>query len=58
MSERITRQWSGHSEMTCIVPVCTCGWKGEPVYAWQDYQLALINDQEATHYASHRKDQP
>lgn len=54
MKERITWDWAGHSEMTALTPRCSCGWKGETIFAWQEGQVALLKDQELAHYATHR----
>lgn len=46
---RLKREIDGSGETSSITPVCSCGWRGTPVYAWQDAQYLLVGDQEGEH---------
>lgn len=46
----ITRNTGGKNESSWIQSVCSCGWKGEKKYAYEDYQHFLIDKQEIKHY--------
>jgi len=41
----------GSAEMSWIQPVCSCGWVGSKRYGYEDYQYALVKQQEAAHLA-------
>lgn len=49
MKHEITREYGGKAEMSYIQPKCSCGWAGEKVYAYNDYQLTLVKVQESDH---------
>jgi len=51
MSEnhRISRQTSGYGPTRLTWLVCSCGWKGQSLPAWNDYREALLKDQERKH---------
>jgi len=36
-------------EMSWIQPVCTCGWEGTKVYAWNNWQFTEVNRQGSEH---------
>ena len=52
MKHDMKREYSGKAEMYCITPTCSCGWKGNAEYAYNDYQLAMVKQQEADHILS------
>ena len=54
MRHRITRKYEGKNELSTIQPVCTCGWEGEKIPAWNDYQMAVVKEQECNHVIDFR----
>lgn len=46
---RITHVSEGEGESAATHSVCTCGWKGAAIHAWNDYQQALLKDLEDRH---------
>lgn len=46
---QLSRRYEGRNEQSTIQPVCSCGWIGDPVPAWNDYQHAVIQEQERNH---------
>ena len=55
MKHDITRNTVGRNESAETQLLCLCGWKGEPIAAWNDYRETLLKDQEGDHLrAAHR----
>lgn len=48
-SHNLQRQYSGVGIMHTIQPTCSCGWVGTGYAAWNDYQHAMVKDQESDH---------
>lgn len=46
---KLKRESSGSREMYTITPTCSCGWRGVGHAAYEDYQHALIKEQEDRH---------
>ena len=49
------RLYTGRNEDRTIQPSCSCGWVGEPIPAWNDYQMTIVKDQERAHYGEVRR---
>lgn len=50
MSDHILkRTYSGCNESRCITPTCSCGWVGRGEYAWNDWQMTNVAEQESEH---------
>ncbi len=49
MTHNLKREYSGKNETHKITPTCSCGWRGIGYEAWNDYQHAMVNDQEREH---------
>lgn len=46
---RDTRERIGEGIEGGVTPVCTCGWRGRTEYAWNDWQMTNVSDQEQDH---------
>jgi len=46
---KIRRERGGSGMMSWIQPVCSCGWVGRKEYAYADWQMANVEEQEADH---------
>ncbi|AWY03286.1 hypothetical protein M8850_03170 [Pasteurella multocida] len=49
MEHKITRESGGKYEMSYIQPKCSCGWIGDKFFAYNDYQMTLVNECESEH---------
>ena len=49
MKHELAREFGGRDESSWIKPVCSCGWEGYKVYAYNDYQRTLVKEQECAH---------
>lgn len=49
MTHRLKRLYDGKHEGGSITPTCSCGWKGRPEYAYDDYQHTQVQEQEIQH---------
>lgn len=50
MSEHnLQREYQGKGEGKSITPYCSCGWRGQPEYAYNDYQHYNLDRQELQH---------
>lgn len=57
MSEHILkREYSGKGYLRIITPTCSCGWVGKGYAAYNDYQHAMVKDQESDHLRKHKED--
>lgn len=48
-SHRVSRESTGCGLDESTTVVCTCGWRGQPRFGWQDRQSALLRDDELAH---------
>lgn len=55
MDHQLKREYAGEGIQGSITPTCSCGWKGRPEYAYEDYQHANVAEQEREHL---RKPEP
>lgn len=49
MKHELKREYTGSNEMRTITPTCSCGWHGDGVPAWNDFQHTAVKNQEADH---------
>lgn len=49
-----SREYAGANEMSSVTPTCSCGWKGRSEYAYNDWQMTNVRDQESEHAMSVR----
>ncbi len=49
MEHRLNQETQGVGNMQSITPVCTCGWRGGPAYAYNDDQLSDVRRQGDLH---------
>ena len=49
MTHTLKREYEGKDESRKITPTCSCGWRGIGYEAWNDYQHAMVDDQEKDH---------
>jgi hypothetical protein len=45
----LKREHSGEGISSCITPTCSCGWRGIGYEAHNDWQHAMVKDQESAH---------
>lgn len=45
------REYKGEGIEQGITPTCSCGWKGREEFAWNDWQMTNVADQESQHRA-------
>jgi len=45
----ISRLYRGTGITQGITPVCTCGWRGYEEFAYNDWQMTNLRDQELAH---------
>lgn len=57
MEYSLKRRYSGEGHDYTITPTCSCGWVGIGYPAWNDYQHAMVNDQETEHTLMHRREE-
>lgn len=50
---RYKREYTGEGIEQGITPTCSCGWRGRTEYAWNDWQMTNIAEQEQEHARSH-----
>ena len=43
-------------EMAWIQPVCSCGWEGQKIHAWNNWQFTEVNRQKTEHLYTKRKE--
>lgn len=48
-THKLDRQHSGEGIERVTVPTCSCGWKGWPEYAHNDYMYTNLREQEEKH---------
>jgi len=57
MTHELKREHAGKAEMGNITPTCSCGWRGQPEYAYNDYQHTNLKKQEGEHVrGAHREE--
>lgn len=49
VSHQLGQEVDGEGNMQAITPVCSCGWRGFGVAAYNDDQLARVKRQELGH---------
>lgn len=49
MNHNLKRIYEGKGESGSITPTCSCGWKGDPVFRYNDYQQTIVRNQESQH---------
>ena len=45
----ITRETGGEGFTSWIKPVCSCGWEGSHVEAYNNWQMMMVEEQEERH---------
>lgn len=51
---RCKREYTGEGIELGITPTCSCGWRGHTEYAWNDWQMTNVAEQEQAHARSHQ----
>jgi len=54
-NHNITRESGGKFESGWVQPKCSCGWVGRKEYAYNDWQMTNVKDQEDNHFDDARK---